>query len=86
HFPNDVKKKMLFMNQKAIELIYEDNGDSYYAEVHSTKRNKKLFKKEKFISKGWYEYAKWNKIRRGDVLNFKLHYPPKRLYLELLNF
>ncbi|KAL5097743.1 hypothetical protein RYX36_002070 [Vicia faba] len=55
---------MLFRNKKAIELIDEDNGDSYYAEFHSTKRNKKLFEKEEFISKGWYKYTKRNKIRR----------------------
>ncbi|KAL5102524.1 hypothetical protein RYX36_006851 [Vicia faba] len=47
HFPNDVTNKMLFRNQKAIGLIDEDNGESFYVEVHSTKRNKKLFKKEK---------------------------------------
>ncbi|KAL5061282.1 hypothetical protein RYX36_032886 [Vicia faba] len=45
HFPNDVTKKMLFRNQKAIELIDENNIDSYYAEVHSTKRNKKIYER-----------------------------------------
>ncbi|KAL5061655.1 hypothetical protein RYX36_023392 [Vicia faba] len=71
---------MLFRNQKSIELIDEDTDDSYYAEVHSTKYNKKVFKNEKFISKGWYEYTKRNKIRRGDVFNFIVRYPPKRFH------
>ncbi|KAL5081401.1 hypothetical protein RYX36_009822 [Vicia faba] len=72
-------------NQKAIKLIDEDIGDSFYVEAHSTKRNKKLPKKKKFIPKGWYEYAKKNKIRRGDFLNFTFRFPPKRLHVELLN-
>ncbi|KAI5410925.1 hypothetical protein KIW84_056173 [Lathyrus oleraceus] len=84
HFPRDVTKNCLKWNQKAIILVYADNGDTYDAEIHCAKRNGKIVWKEKFIIKGWYEYAKKKRIRRQDVLGFKIRYPLERLYVSSL--
>ncbi|CAI8609852.1 unnamed protein product [Vicia faba] len=81
----DVTKKILYWNQRAIELIDEDNGYTYYAGVHCTKNNKKVFKKEKFIRRGLYKYAKKKKLRRGEMLSFTIRYPAERMFEGLLN-
>lgn len=84
HFPRDVTKNCLKWNLKAIILVDADNGDTYDAEIHCAKRNGKIVWKEKFIIKGWYEYAKKKRFGRQDVLGFKIRYPLERLYVSLL--
>lgn len=75
HFPRYVTKN-LWWNQKAIEMIDCDNGDMYYKEFHCAKRKDKVVKLEKYIGKGWYEYAKKKKFCRGDGVGFMICSPP----------
>lgn len=85
HFPRFVTKKYLWWNQKAIEIIDADTEDRYYGEVHYEKRNKMVVKAEKFIGKDWYEYAKKNKLRRGDKFGFMIRDPSASLFVYILN-
>lgn len=62
-------------------MIDFDTWKNYYAKVHSARRNKKIVSMEKFIGKGWYEYAKNKKLRRGDKLRFTISYPPDQVYV-----
>lgn len=47
--------------------------------------NKKVIKKEKFIGKGWCEYAKKKRLRRGDKVGFTIRDPTDGLFVYILN-
>ncbi|KAI5446052.1 hypothetical protein KIW84_014046 [Lathyrus oleraceus] len=85
HFPKYVTKDYFWWNQKAIEIIDYDNIDRYYGEVHCAKRKNKAVKLEKFIGKGWYEYAKKKRLRRGGKVGFTIRSPPYLLFVYILN-
>lgn len=60
-----------------MKLIDAENSDKCFGEVLCAKMNKKIVKLEKIIGRGWYEYVKENRLRRGDKLGF--------LYIILTN-
>lgn len=66
-------------------MIDLDTGKSCHVEVYSARRNKKIVKIEKFIGRGWYEYAKKKRLRRGDKLWFNISYLPIQVYVSVLN-
>ncbi|CAK8574620.1 unnamed protein product [Lathyrus sativus] len=85
HFPKSITKTCLGWNQKDIELVDANSDRLYHAKVHSARCNKKIVKTEKFISKGWYQFAKHRQPRRGDKLGFSITKSGHRLYVVVLN-
>lgn len=61
-----------------VNIIDVDNENWYGNELHSAKRNKD----ETFVGKGWYEFAKEKKLRKGDVLGFTFDPSKGFLYVE----
>lgn len=59
---------MLYVNQTMIEQLDEDNEDMYYEEIHVTNWNKM----EKYLGKGWYEYAQKKKLGAGKFFDLPL--------------
>ncbi|KAI5409397.1 hypothetical protein KIW84_054998 [Lathyrus oleraceus] len=64
-----------------VNIIDVDNGNWYGNELHSAKRNKD----EMFVGKGWYEFAKEKKLKKGDVLGFTFDPSKGFLYEENKN-
>lgn len=86
YFPRYVTNNYLWWNKKEIEMIDCENGDRYYKEVHCAKRKDNVVKLEKYIGKGWYEYAKKKKLHRGDTLGFTIRSSPYRLWVYIITY
>ncbi|XP_058780942.1 uncharacterized protein LOC131655056 [Vicia villosa] len=84
NFPWQVTKEWFGRNQKSITLVDGDNGDTYNAVIRCAKRFGKVEWREKFMCKGWYEYAKKKRIRRRDVLGFAIKRPADKVVVNLL--
>lgn len=65
-------------------MIDCENGDRYYREVHYAKRKDNMVKLEKYIGKGWYEYAKKKKLHKGDTLGFTIRSSPYRFWVYII--
>ncbi|KAL5076805.1 hypothetical protein RYX36_015789, partial [Vicia faba] len=71
NFPKHASEECLLWSQKGIEMLYLDTGRTYGCDILKEKRDEG----EKFICKGWTEFARRRQLKRGDVVNLTLVNP-----------
>lgn len=68
HFPITIAKTYLRTNQTKIKVVDIEETKIFKCRVHTTKRKNEPSAYEKYMSLGWYEFAKRNNLRDGDTL------------------
>ncbi|KAI5402673.1 hypothetical protein KIW84_050320 [Lathyrus oleraceus] len=68
HFPRTIAKTCLRTNQIEIKVVDVDENKIFKCRVHTSKSKNEPSTYEKYMSLGWYEFAKRKNLCDGDTL------------------
>ncbi|MCH84900.1 hypothetical protein A2U01_0005737 [Trifolium medium] len=82
HIPPRTAKCVL-RDKKSILIKTQHNLDGTKCTIKAYTR--KIGKKEMYLTEGWYEFKKANRLREGDKLEFQLsNHPPEVVIVDIV--